>query len=98
MHNLYTSNYTIPPRFWIDSSTQDYKVIRVMQLLDHEEIAIEVKVFSLRVGVKRLAKKPLLDTVIAIVNRRCISQSPRPTLFFVFVALGSALSSPVLDL
>ncbi|CAL1375854.1 unnamed protein product [Linum trigynum] len=36
--------------FGFNSSTNDYKVVRVVRLLEYEEIAIEVEVFSLNVG------------------------------------------------
>ncbi|CAI0375944.1 unnamed protein product [Linum tenue] len=36
--------------FGFDSSTRDYKVVRVVRLLECEEIAIEVEVFSLNAG------------------------------------------------
>ncbi|CAI0375947.1 unnamed protein product [Linum tenue] len=36
--------------FGFDSSTNDYKVVRVVRLLEYEEIAIEVEVFSLNAG------------------------------------------------
>ncbi|CAI0439046.1 unnamed protein product [Linum tenue] len=36
--------------FGFDSSTQDYKVVRIVRLLEYDEIEIEVEVFSLNAG------------------------------------------------